>query len=100
MKNSVSECGVLHSIDNTSDHSPIFCDIKKKITSKIVGDDAKDEETRVRTHSLTDEEWRPFIMTLKKDWQASNVQNVLSVRFKTVLRRNTGSKLIDTSRRS
>ena len=54
------ECGVLHSIENTSDHSPVFCDIKKKITSKIVREEVNEDETRVRTQSLTDEEWMAF----------------------------------------
>lgn len=60
LKSSVTRCGVIHSINNTSDHSPIFCDINEKITSEIIKDDAKAEGKGVRTHDLNDEEWMIF----------------------------------------
>ena len=60
LKTKVIDCNVLHSINNTSDHSPIYCDIDIKLKS---GDISKKETTKnnnFKINAMKDEDWQKF----------------------------------------
>ena len=70
LSNQISDAGVTHSITNTSDHSPIFCDLKLSISS--ADDKRKDTSRRtgISTKSLDEDDW---------EWFTASVHQQLSV---------------------
>ena len=61
MKSSISDCNVLHLINNTSDHSPIYCDLNKEISSEEKVTSEKNENNAgVSTKSMNEEDWKSY----------------------------------------
>ena len=60
LKAKVIECDVIHSIHNTSDHSPIYCEINIKLNSEK---DSQEESTKnkdFKIKTLNDDDWQKF----------------------------------------
>ena len=61
MKSNISNCNVLHSINNTSDHSPIYCDVNIEIPLREkVTSETNENNDGVSTKSMNEKDWKRY----------------------------------------
>ena len=67
VNNQILECGVLHLVDNLSDHSPIYCKLEVNTAPKVSSNDAVQNTPKPSWKSASVEEKELFVNTLKDD---------------------------------
>ena len=67
LRENVSDAGVLHVVANTSDHSPIYCDLRKNIELDNEPPPDKDNKTGISTKTMDDSDWDTFMAQLDQD---------------------------------
>ena len=65
LRSKISRCSVLHSISNTSDHSPIYCDVDKTTTPSKKSPNEREKTKGIRTQDMEKEDWQRFQDDLK-----------------------------------
>ena len=60
LRKKVTNAGVLHVVSNTSDHSPIFCDLESSITLEIESAPEKNGSGGISTKTMDDSDWNWF----------------------------------------
>ena len=60
LSSQISDAGVTHIVANTSDHCPIFCDLKLSVSSKDEKRKDTSKKTGISTKSLNEDDWEWF----------------------------------------
>jgi hypothetical protein len=66
----IKTAGVLHRLDNTSDHLPIYCDVKLACSGTFIKDEVK--KKTVNTHAFEETDWLKFNQEL--DYRLTQLQ--------------------------
>ena len=67
LRKKVVDSGVLHVISNTSDHSPLYCDLMKALTSEGEQQLGKEKKDGVNIKALDEMDWDYFNKQLDED---------------------------------
>ena len=76
----VSDAGVLHLVNNTSDHSPIYCDLEKTCSSGNVSSAVKQSLRRISTKALDESDWNRFSEQLDQKLKLQSIPECMNCR--------------------
>ena len=80
LRNKISNSGVLHLLNNTSDHSPIYCDMNKTISSNKESIKGYNGKNGVNTKSMNTDDWDNFHKDLKSRLESIVIPECASCR--------------------
>ena len=67
LRKKVSDAGVIHSLSNTSDHSPVYCELVTSISSHEKSSSDKPNKVGISTKTLDDSDWDRFNRNLDQN---------------------------------
>ena len=76
----VLDVGVLHLVDNTSDHDPIYCDVQQTFKIDNVSPPVKPRHETISTRVLEDEDWANFKQDLDVRLSNLNIPDCIKCR--------------------
>ena len=80
LRSKILNCGALHPLENTSDHSPIYCDVNKTISRAVLNKDNKRKDDGITMKTMTDEDWNSFHNDLQVRLENINIPECTNCR--------------------
>ena len=59
-RSKILNCGALHPLNNTSDHSPIYCDVRESVSPILSKADSQTKGNGTSVKTMTEEDWNLF----------------------------------------
>ena len=77
LSDTVLDAGVLHIVTNTSDHSPIYCDLNKVLSTEKKEQISEVKQNKISTKVLDESDWNCFYQELDHKLMLQTVPNCM-----------------------